>query len=878
MIGRTISHYRITARLGAGGMGEVYQAEDTKLGRTVALKFLPPEFSQDPGAKARFVQEARAASALDHPNVCTIFEVDETEDGRIFIAMACYAGETLKERIARGPLPLDNALDISRQIAGGLGKAHEREIVHRDIKPANIFVTADGLVKILDFGVAKLKGQAQMTRTGTTLGTAAYMSPEQARGEEVNQRTDIWSLGAVLYEMITGRAPFGGEHEAAVIYAIMNEVPEPVTGLRSGIPLELERIILKCLARDARERYQSAADLSADLFHLEKDALRKGVTRTAASRKPSRRRLNWTAWILSSLLLALLIIQVIPRFFAGQKEGPERSAADDRTRLVVLSFENLGPPEDDYFADGITEEITSRLAALQELGVISRKSALHYKDSDKTISEIGVELDVDYVLEGTVRWEQSPGGGSRVRVTPQLIRVSDDSHIWAEQYDEQFAAIFEIQSRIAEQVAARLDIALSGGEQNFIAAKPTENIVAYQIYLRAADHILFGQRPEVNYRRAEELLKQAIDIDPCFALAHAKLSHVNRSFYFYGYDRTENRLRIAKEEIDRAVELDPKGPEVRRELGYYYYQGLLDYDRALQEFVSLAGTLPSDAQLLMDIAFIWRRQGHIEQALANLQTAYAMSPMDAVLSVELANTYLTLRNPAKTLEYADKSIAIDPQDHWGYFIKSGAYVIGMGDVRRAWETLEACPDKTAMPMIWGKYYLHLFDRDYQAVLDMFEGSAFDVVYLQNSYLPVSMLKGNACRLMGDSGRAVAFYGEALVLLEDAVRENPEDPRIHSSLGTTYAGLGRKEEAIAAGRKAMEIYPITMDAILGVDRLLDMAEIYTVSGENDAAIRLIREILSMPAIYTIRCFELDPRYDGLRDEPEYQQLVREFGGK
>ena len=254
MIGETISHYRIIAKLGEGGMGEVYQAEDTKLDRSVALKFLPAELTRNPEAKARFVQEARAASALDHPNICTIYEVDETNEGRLFIAMACYEGETLKERIARGPLPLDETFDIARQVAGGLAKAHERDIVHRDIKPANIFITHDGLVKILDFGV---------TRTGTTLGTAAYMSPEQARGEDVDHRTDIWSLGVVLYEMVTGRRPFQGDYEQAVVYSILNTEPNAPSQLRKDIPRIIENITIKTLQKNREDRYENLQELLA---------------------------------------------------------------------------------------------------------------------------------------------------------------------------------------------------------------------------------------------------------------------------------------------------------------------------------------------------------------------------------------------------------------------------------------------------------------------------------------------------------------------------------------------------------------------------------------------------------------------------------------
>ena len=877
MIGKVISHYKILEELGRGGMGVVYKARDTKLEREVALKFLSSQTVGTGEEKARFLHEAQAAAALSHPNICTIYEIDDYE-GEPFIAMEHLEGESLRSMLAAGLLKLAQVIDFGMQMAAGLQEAHEKGVVHRDIKPANIMITPKSRIKIMDFGLAKLRGQTMLTKEGTTLGTVSYMSPEQARGDEIDHRTDIWSLGVVLYEMITGRVPFEGEYELATVYSVLNDEPKPPTALRTGVSMDLERIVQKCLAKDPRERYQSAADLSADLLHCRKEMSREKPAKPAVQPvgKP-RRRLGWLIWAAAAVALIVLVVLVAPRLFPPPEETAEREMVDHRTRLVVLPFENLGAPEDEYFADGITEEITSRLAAIQDLGVISRKSALHYKDSNKTLKEIGAELDVDYVLEGTVRWEQASDGSSRVRVTPQLIRVSDDSHIWADRYDEEFEAIFDIQTRIAEQVASELDVALTGGEQDVIEARPTENVIAYQIYLRAADYIVFGHRPEVNYRRAGELLEQAIDIDPGFALAHAKLSHVHRSMYFYGYDRTEERLEKSKEAIDRALELDPKAPEVQRELGYYYYQGLLDYDKALEVFMELATRLPNDAQLLQDIAFIWRRQGHFEQALANLESAYSMSPMDAGLCVEVANTYLGLRRSEEALEYANKTIAIAPDNHWAYFLKSAVYLIGMGDVEKALEASEASPEQNVASMIWARYYLHLLGRDYQGILDMFEGSSLDVIRMQSAFLPISLLEGHACKLLGDDARAMAFYEEALEILEAAVRENPEDPRIHSALGAAYAGLGRKEEAIAAGRKAVEIYPVTRDAILSVDRMMDLTRIYARVGEKDAALAMMREILTTPGIYTIHTFELDPSFDSLRDEPAYRLLAQEFGG-
>ncbi len=876
MIGKTISHYKIVEELGRGGMGVVYKAKDTKLGRTVALKFLSPQVLGAEDDKARFLHEAQAAAALSHPNICTIHEIDEFE-GQSFIAMECIEGESLRSMIEAGPLKLELVIDIAMQTAAGLQEAHEKGIVHRDIKPANIMVTPKGRIKIMDFGLAKAAGRTQLTKEGTTIGTIGYMSPEQARGEEVDSRSDIWSLGVILYEMVTGRQPFRGDYEQAVVYSILNSEPEPLTALRTGVPMELERIVMKTIAKSAGERYQTAADLVADLRRLHKSlAAEIPASAKQAPGKVRIKRYSWVTWVLFAIVLAFVAVQIFPRIFPSRKESLLQKASVDKPRIVVLPFENLGDPEYEYFADGITEEITSRLAAIHELGVISRKSALHYKDSDKTLTEIGSELDVDYVLEGTVRWEQSSDGGSRVRVTPQLIRVSDDSHIWAERYDEDFEAIFDVQTRIAEQVTLQLDIALTGGEQDFIESRPTENVVAYQIYLRAADYIVFGHRPESHYREAEKLLRQAVEIDPDFALALAKLSHAHRSMYFYGYDRTEERLRMAKEAIDRALELDPELPEVQRELGYYYYQGLLDYDRALDVFTALAANLPNDAQLLQDIAYIWRRQGHLERALANLETAYSMSPMDPGVIIEIAHTNLGLRRPEIALEYADKTLAVEPHNHWAYFMKSATYLIGMGDVKSAWEAHDAAPDKTPASMIWGRYYLNLVSRDYQAILDMFEDPLDDVIRMQSAFLPVSMLKGHACRLLGDEARAIAFYEEALEILQKASRENPEDPRIYSALGSTYAGLGRKAEAIDAGRKAVEIYPISRDAILGADRMLDLAQIYSRVGEKEAAIDLMREILTIPAIYTIHTFELDPRFDSLREEPAYKQLIEKYG--
>ncbi len=458
MIGRTISHYRILEKLGEGGMGVVYRARDRKLKRDVALKFLAPDLTRDSAAKARFIREAEATSALDHPNICTLHAIEETEDGRLFLAMACYEGETLKDRLERGPLPVAAAVDIAAQVAAGLAKAHERGIAHRDIKPANVFITGDGLVKILDFGLAKLAGRAQLTTTGTTLGTVAYMSPEQVRGDESDGRTDLWSLGVVLFQMIGGRLPFRGEFDSAVIYNILNEAPAPLTSLRETIPVDLERVVDRCLAKDRRQRHQSAGELQADLHRLAASlqASADAATVSMPSRRAARRAGGRWLPRLGLVAAAALVIGTAAHFLPGSGTPP----ADGRIRLAVLPFANLGAPQDEAFCSGVTDVITARLAGIRGLGVVSRQSTLPYRGSSLSAPQIGRQLGVDYILEGTVQRENPAPGTVRVRIVPQLIRVADDTHVWAGTYDESLAEVFEAQTAIARRVAHALDITL----------------------------------------------------------------------------------------------------------------------------------------------------------------------------------------------------------------------------------------------------------------------------------------------------------------------------------------------------------------------------------------------------------------------------------
>ncbi len=418
LIGQTISHYKILGKLGEGGMGVVYKAEDLNLQRVVALKFVSPGVAGSEEVKARFLREARAAAALQHSNICTVHEVGEA-DGQSFIAMAFVDGAELGAEILNGPFAVERLIDVAAQMAEGLQEAHSKGVVHRDIKPANIMLTASGQVVLMDFGLAQVAAQAsKLTREGTTVGTSAYMSPEQTTGEELDHRTDIWALGVVLYEMATGQLPFQGHYEQAVLYSILNDAPEPITAVRTGVPRELERIVDKCLAKRADERYQSVSELLTDLRALKR------------------------------------------RTESGDITQPSAEKTDERPSIAVLPFENRGRgDEDEYFSDGISEDITSALVKLERLRVAPRSQAFQFKGKRPTLAEVGRNLNVGHILEGSVR-----RSGDRVRINVELIAIAEGYEVWSERYDRVMEDIFDVQDEISQAIVEQLRIQLVGQE------------------------------------------------------------------------------------------------------------------------------------------------------------------------------------------------------------------------------------------------------------------------------------------------------------------------------------------------------------------------------------------------------------------------------
>jgi serine/threonine protein kinase/tetratricopeptide (TPR) repeat protein len=623
--GTIVSHYRVIEKIGAGGMGEVYLAEDTKLDRKVALKFLPQHLCQNADCRARFTREAQATAKLSHPNIVTIFEVSDF-NGRPFFAMEHVDGLTLKDVIAGKPLPMERIIEIGIQVCEGLQAAHEKGITHRDIKPSNILIDSHGRARIVDFGLASVLGTDQLTKTGSTLGTIGYMSPEQVRGDKVDHRTDLFSFGVVLYEMITGHSPFKADSEAATLHAITNTKPDLLARYRREVPAEIQTIIDKALEKDVTTRYQHADDVVADLKRLT-------VQNTASVRtveKPRRLNSRVLAGMVAAVVIALSVVGYL--LLRNSTESPRTVADNQKKILAVLPFKNMSSdPDEEYFCDGLTEELTSRLSVIQSLMVISRSSSMTFKGSHKTIPEVSKALGARFIIEGSVQ-----KAGEQIRITAQLIDASTDSHIWTNSYTGTIRNVFDIQDSVTRAIVSGIRLNLSADESRRLTKHSSRDPLVYAYVERASD--LFGTGTEVDLERGLQYLEQGTTIFKDNAYLLTAIAWVYWMKVNEGWGQ-EDDIAKAQEFVSNALAIDPELAEPHALLGWINSSFLGNQKEAYRQH-GMALALDSNSMTALNGMAVLNEEmlGNLPAAQPLLRRLAILRPLDSTGAIAVKAT------------------------------------------------------------------------------------------------------------------------------------------------------------------------------------------------------------------------------------------------
>lgn len=853
MVGQTVSHYTILEKLGSGGMGVVYRAEDTRLKRIVALKFLPPDLTSDTDSKKRFIREARAASALDHPNICTIHDIGETPEGQLFICMALYEGETLKNIIDRNQISVEQVLDIGIKIARGLAKAHGQQIVHRDIKPANIIVTNDGEVKVLDFGLAKLTGTTRVTKTGSSLGTVAYMSPEQTRGEPLDARTDIFSLGVVLYELLAGRHPFASDNDAAMVYSILNKDPEPLAHYRGDAPEGLQQVIDGALNKSIEGRYQSMNALLDDLERISAGVALELPKRSAHA---AIRGLFVPVAIAAAAMLMLFAVPQSRRAIMGTIHG--RSV---EKQIVVLPFENVGGDAANLaFCDGLMETLTSQLTQLEKFqGSFWVVPASEVRTRGVTSpSEAHKVFGVNLVVSGGVQ-----RFADRFRVTLNVIDVSDpDSprQLKSSVIDDSRANAAALQDEIIVRMAAMFGVELVPENRSMLAAGNTENSQAYEFYLEGRGYLQRYEREE-NIDSAISLFERTIKIDSLYALAYAGLGEA----YVRKYRKTMDTQWIAPAVRNgkRAVELDDRLAPARVTLGMIYRE-TGEYERAIVELKNVLAVDPTNAAACQEMATTYADAGMVADAESIYRKAIQLRPDYWGCYYSLGVLFWRNDRPDEAVEQFQRVIELTPDNMWGYNSLGAAYY-NLDRLDEAHEmfgrSIAAQPNYRA--------YANLATLDYVAGRYAEAANMYEKALEKNSSSYVTWGSfANACYWLPDRREeAYEHYRRAAVMAEEQRAVNARDPRLLSRLAGYCAMLGEAERADVFTRESLALAPDNLRIIYTAGCT------YEQLGRRMEAVEYIARALTNG--YSSAEFEADPWMQDLRADERFQTSLNEM---
>ncbi len=841
--GQKVLHYRLVDKIGEGGMGQVWRAEDTRLGREVAIKFLHGEVVADAGRRTRFEQEARAVAALSHPGIVTLFSIEEAE-GSPFLVLEHIVGKPLDEGPIGSELPRKRFLEIAKAVVDAVAAAHLVGIVHRDLKPENVMLSSDGRVKVLDFGLAKLRddsplivgdGSASttMTQAGTLLGTLSYMSPEQAQGRPVDARSDVFSLGILLHLLATGNHPFPGDHPISIISSIVKDRPPALRASRPDLPVEFERLLDRCLEKDPQRRFASAVELG--------DALEALQAEPGVAPEPRRPRLRKER--LAAIGVATLALVGLASWLVLQRAPVAPPAPGANASVAILPFQNSGEALDAEFALGIHDDLINQVSRVGTMKVISRTSVMALPAGHLTIPQIGEQLQVGAVMEGSVR-----RAGDQIRVNVSLIDARSEEHLWGNSYDREFTAqnVFAIQTEIALEVAAALKVTLSPTDQRTLASTPTDNIGALEAFRLARTAARGSPSPEQINDRVSHL-ERAVALDPDFAQAWAALSTAHLQLYWRGIDRSPARRETARKALETAAGLQPALPEVAMARGFYHYWGFRAYDEALAEFVTAERGLPNNADLLAAQAFIQRRLGRWEESLVLLDRAIELDPLNVYLVHNRASTLLTMRRYDDAVETVERLTEIDPEGPWDEAIARYVFF----QTGEAGQFIHAMRNRAStFDHEFTEFLIALAfeERDPQA-LDLLDSTPGTLAQGQVHWIPKSLVRAEILSRLGRADEAREEYADAERRATAALVDAPEDPRIHAALGLASAGLGKAEAAVDAARRAAALVPYEKDAMDAGVYSWNLALVLARSGRRDEALRQVDVYLSLPGFYS-----------------------------
>ncbi len=861
--------YALEREIGRGGMATVWLAQDVKHHRKVAVKVLDPELAQTLGA-GRFLREVETAANLQHPHILPLHDSGEA-DGFLYYVMPYVEGESLRDRLKREKqLPVDDALQISREVADALSYAHAHGVIHRDVKPENILLAA-GHAVVADFGIARAVDQAgsgALTGTGMAVGTPAYMSPEQAAGsKEIDGRSDLYSLGCVLYEMLAGHPPFTGPTAERLLLQHLTVEPPNITAIRPAVPAHVAATLERALAKTPADRFNPVA-LFAEALGARGFSTPLPGPVVVASPTAGRPATRWVA-LLGIAAVAVAIAIGVGRWMVPGSTGSGHLP----TAIAVLPFQNLSPEgPHGYFAGGLHDEVLTQLTMVAALTPTSRTSVMGYAGTTKPIRVIAQELSVGTIVEGSVQVVED-----RLRVNVQLIDAVTDKHLWAESYDRSLDDAFAVQSDIAQRIAAAVGTQLSRTEATAIAQRPTEDPEAYRLYLQGME---YWRRPDALHRNltiAQGLFERAIALDSTFALAYATLSQVHGTISWWRYDPSPARLALQREAADGALRMAPDLPQAHVALGLVHYFVGRDWRAALEEYRSALAGLPNDAELWGRIGYAHRRLGNPDSALAALDRVVALEPDNADALWDLGGeTTRRHRRFQEALDWYNRSVALAPDLAHADVGRGLNWLAWQGNLDSLRASLARHPVDTS-PLSWGtNNALRLFwEREPDSLLALLGRLPLTVFDAQLSYFPLSLYAAWAHRMRGDDRAAQSAFRSALVLLDSALAVVPDDWRIHAARGFALAGLGRRQEAQRETRWLQECEVYRNDAQFGPHVAERRAEILAAIGEADTALAEIERLLVEPSWITAHILRLDPRWDPLRDDPRFQALLVKY---